>query len=607
MPEILLALEDEKLKRSDVETSENEKRRVSGRSLRKKAINASSRLSYSGRRRSKKDARSRLASISMEDVRDEVEVASVNAFRQGLIEKDLLPSRHDDYHTMLRFLKARKFELDKSTHMWTEMLNWRKENKVDFIMQDYVYAEFEDVQRYYPHGFHGVDKIGRPVYIERLGKLDPGKLMSVTTVERFLKYHIQGFEKTFAEKFPACSIAAKRHIDRTTTILDVQGLNWMSFGKVAHDLVMRMQKIDGENYPETLNQMYIVNAGSGFKLIWNTVKGFLDPRTTAKIHVLGNKFQNKLLELIDSSQLPDFLGGTCSCPNEGGCLRSGKGPWSDPEVMKVVHTLHRGESTSLSFSDSVDFHVKSIVCESSEILPAWSASDTGLSSQNTVHGIVNSQASPCNITEPGGGETGLEFDSPLNLTGNVIGRRLPNKPILRMLIDLLFRLFVYIGLFLRHLCGIILKSEMNNSSSNVPNQEDVQRSKDEHLLREQNGNLLRLCCEKLQLIEAAVTQLVNKPSQIPPEKDMVLLESMNRIRGIEYDLQKTKKALLATASQQVELAESIESLKDFRVKGNKTHWLRLVLDGVIESSLSIHLGWRPKSFCMVGGRHPWAF
>lgn len=26
--------------------------------------------------------------------------------------------------------------------------------------------------------------------------------------------------------------------------------NWMSFGKVAHDLVMRMQKIDGDNYPE---------------------------------------------------------------------------------------------------------------------------------------------------------------------------------------------------------------------------------------------------------------------------------------------------------------------------------------------------------------------
>ncbi|CAM8921803.1 unnamed protein product [Rhodiola kirilowii] len=345
-------------------TDDEKKTRIA--SLKKKAINASSKFRHSLNRKGRRS--SKVLSVSIEDVRDAEEIKAVDAFRQALILEELLPAKHDDYHMLLRFLKARKFDADR-------------------------------ILKYYAQGYHGIDKDGRPVYIERLGMVDANKLMEVTTFDRYVKYHVREFEKTFHEKFPACSIAERRHIDQSTTIFNVQGVGIKQFSKAARELIQRIQKIDSDNYPETLNRMFIINAGSGFRLLWNTVKGFLDPNTAAKINVLGNKYQSKLLEMIDASELPDFLGGNCTCSDQGGCMRSDKGPWKDPEILKV-HMVHNGDHKCLlknapsNIDEKIIFEDENSRQQENDSSLAQEAANTDLCTKQSVESNDNPCSSP---------------------------------------------------------------------------------------------------------------------------------------------------------------------------------------------------------------------
>ncbi len=54
-------------------------------------------------------------------------------------------------------------------------------------------------------------------------------------------------------------------------------------------VLVHNDRYDQDNYPEMLGHICIINAPGIFRMLWNVVKGMLDPRTQSKIEVRSQR------------------------------------------------------------------------------------------------------------------------------------------------------------------------------------------------------------------------------------------------------------------------------------------------------------------------------
>ena len=270
--------------------------------------------------------------------------------------------RFDDQY-LHRFVRARKYHVSEVLVMVKNHVEWFKHFRVQEIAE-FEFTELEQFRTVYPHGYHGLDKLGRPLYIERYSKMNADYLFKISSLERVSRYWVQGYENLLFHRFPTSSREG-RPIMQTCVILDLQGIKLSTFDSKAREFLRTVSKISSDNYPETLGVMFIVNVPSFFSIVYSVAKPLIPPETKKKIHVLTSRnVKNELLKHIDADQLPQFLGGSCVCDpknhtDDKGCLSSDKGPWNavkGDDIDEFV-SCHENEGFRSGSFDSAVNHV----------------------------------------------------------------------------------------------------------------------------------------------------------------------------------------------------------------------------------------------------------
>lgn len=180
-----------------------------------------------------------------------------------------------------------------------------------------------------------------------MGAIDLTAMYKITSAERMLQNLAVEYEKLADPRLPACSRKSGALLETCCSIMDLKGVG---IGKVpsVYSYVKQASTMSQNYYPERLGRLYLINAPWGFSTVFGMIKGWLDPVTVEKIHILGTGYKAELLAQVPAENLPKLFGGTCDCP--GGCALSDEGPWTDPAWAKPA----KWEKASAPKSNVID-------------------------------------------------------------------------------------------------------------------------------------------------------------------------------------------------------------------------------------------------------------
>ncbi|KAG8638198.1 patellin-4 [Manihot esculenta] len=239
------------------------------------------------------------------------ENAKQESFADQTVDKDislwgvpLLPSKGDNRTdtVLLMLLRAREFKTSDAFEMLRSILKWRKENKIDSILEEDIEADLGSMAY-----MEGNDRNGHPVCFNIFAVFGNDELHGKTFEEKREKFmwgRIQLMEKGIRKLDfkPGGASAILQINDLKNTPLPTK--------KELRNATKKAVELLQDNYPEFVAKNIFINVPFWYYAYSALFSPTLSPRSKSKfVYARSAKVTDTLLKYIAASQIPVQYGG----------------------------------------------------------------------------------------------------------------------------------------------------------------------------------------------------------------------------------------------------------------------------------------------------------
>ncbi|KAK7036104.1 CRAL-TRIO domain-containing protein [Favolaschia claudopus] len=252
---------------------------------------------------------------------------------------------------LLRFLRARKFDVGGALKQLKDTETWRQVNKLDELYDTCDVDAFEEALKVYHQWTGRRDLSGHPVYVYEIANIKnnlaafdrsskiahssaPPTPAASDPIPPKLRMLCALYENMSEFVLPLCNaVPGRPHpeipVTATSHIVDVSGLGLMGYWNLKNHM-QAASTLASTYHPETLDRVFLIGAPSFFPTVWGWIKRWFDPVTTSKIFVLAAAdVQPTLTRFMRPADLPVKYGGELE-------WEYGMPPSFDSEIAKVL-------------------------------------------------------------------------------------------------------------------------------------------------------------------------------------------------------------------------------------------------------------------------------